>query len=479
MPRLLATTTLLAAFAACNVNNYPPDKGGGGQGCGCPGQSGPPGATGPTGPMGDVGPSGPTGPQGDPGDQGPPGDPGMTGATGPTGATGATGTTGPTGATGATGATGPTGATGATGPTGATGATGSSSGVPLLAAGADSTCAYTSDDGLKCWGGNAFGQLGNGTKTDSTTPVAVTGLSTVTDLAGGAEHYCALSGGKAYCWGNNGQGQLGDGTNTDRATPTAVSGLTGTPVGLLAGALHTCALLDDGTLWCWGYGVDGELGNGGTASSPKPVEVTGNPTPTWVALGAGGQQAFHTCATSLDGTTYCWGANPFGQLGDGSTTNSDVPIATSGRYLNLARGNSHTCGIFLSGPIDCWGWNVYGQLGDGTFGGQSTTPVAVSGPPADPVAITAGFGHTCVLTGDGEIWCWGLNANGQLGDEFTTNSDVPVQVGLGGEAVAVAAGAYHTCAALANGQVYCWGEGGSGQLGNGHTIDSGNPQRAE
>ncbi|ACL23605.1 RCC1 domain-containing protein [Chloroflexus aggregans] len=345
------------------------------------------------------------------------------------------------------------------------------SGVTAIAAGGLHTCALMSSGGVWCWGLNNSGQLGDGSDTDSSTPVAVSGLASgVETIAAGGWHTCALtSSGGVWCWGRNNSGQLGDGSTIYHITPVAVSGLPSGVTAIAAGDYHTCALTGSGGVWCWGYNLSGQLGDGTTTDRSTPVAVSG--LTSGVTVIAAGR--FHTCALTSSGGVWCWGANFDGQLGDGTTTNRTTPVAVSGLpsgVTAIAAGGWHTCALTSSGEVWCWGDNYYGQLGDGTTTNRST-PGAVSGLPSGVTAIAAGWEHTCALTSSGEVWCWGDNYYGQLGDGTTTNRSTPGAVsGLPSGVTAIAAGVYHTCALTGSGGVMCWGNNGDGQLGDGRPL---------
>jgi alpha-tubulin suppressor-like RCC1 family protein len=345
---------------------------------------------------------------------------------------------------------------------------GLSSGVDAIAAGRDHTCALTAGGGVKCWGYNGYGQLGDGTTTHRTTPVDVSGLTSGVDaITAGHYHACALTvGGGVKCWGYNGYGQLGDGTTTHRTTPVDVSGLTSGVDAIAAGEYHTCALTVGGGVKCWGRNNNGQLGDGTTTDRTTPVDVSGL-TSGVEAMAVG---RYHTCALTLGGGVKCWGDNGWGQLGDGTWTQRTTPVDVSGLTSGvdaIAAGYYHTCALTADGGVKCWGRNSYGQLGDGTWT-QRTTPVDVSGLTSGVEAIAAGGYHTCALTVGGGVQCWGYNEYGQLGDGTTTDRTTPVDVsGLTSGVDAIAAGYYHTCALTAGGGVKCWGYNLCGQLGNG------------
>jgi alpha-tubulin suppressor-like RCC1 family protein len=380
-----------------------------------------------------------------------------------------------------------------------------------ISVGGNHTCALAG--GVKCWGENGFGQLGDGTRTNTTTPVAVSGLSSgVTAISLGFDHTCALtSAGAVECWGYNGEGQLGDGTFTEQTTPGAVSGLSSGVTAISAGDFHTCALTSAGAVKCWGGNYFGELGDGtGTgpekcgsggayACSTTPVAVSGLSSGVR-AISAGGT---HTCALTNAGAVECWGYNEYGQLGDGTASGpekcaskyacSTTPVAVSGLSSGvtaISAGADQTCALTSAGAVKCWGYNVEGQLGDGTTTEQ-TTPVAVSGLSSGVAAISAGEEHACALTSAGAVKCWGLNESGQLGDGTTTGpeecengagvfrpcSRTPVAVsGLSSGVTAISAGAADTCALTSAGAVECWGYNDYGELGDGTTTNKSTPE---
>ncbi|MDL1978671.1 MAG: M64 family metallo-endopeptidase [Deltaproteobacteria bacterium] len=285
------------------------------------------------------------------------------------------------------------------------------------------TIAVKTDSTVWAWGANWDGQLGDGTTTDSSLPVQVSGLADVSAIAGGGSYTIALkTDGTVWAWGHNLHGQLGDGTTTDRSTPVQVSGLADVSA-IAGGGSHTIALKTDGTVWAWGYNWHGQLGDGTTTDSSLPVQVSGLADVSAIAGGS-----YHTIVLKADGTVWAWGYNGSGQLGDGTTTDRSTPVQVSGLadVAAIAGGYSHTIALKTDGTIWAWGWNEYGQLGDGTTTDRSS-PVQVSGL-SDVAAIAAGGHHTIVLKADGTVWAWGYNGSGQLGDGTTTHSSMPVQV---------------------------------------------------
>lgn len=311
------------------------------------------------------------------------------------------------------------------------------SGVTQLAAGRHHTCVRLGDGTVQCWGLDDKGQLGytatstcTGSVACSTSPRVVTGLGVVTQLTGGGGHTCALlSGGSARCWGDNYYGQLGDGSydgsGGPHPTPVAVS-LSGITQ-LAAGGDFTCALLGDGSVFCWGASRNGQIGDGSMPNTgcsysdgssttrysciPRPTKIPGFTSTTQLAAGEG-----HACARTEDSRAFCWGYNANGQIGKGgSNDNSISPTLVNGLrdVVEVDAGGSHTCARLSSGRVSCWGANSYGQLGDGTTT-QRALFVSVSGM-FTAVRLSLGGNHTCAQLGDGTLGCWGENGYGQLG----------------------------------------------------------------
>jgi alpha-tubulin suppressor-like RCC1 family protein len=348
--------------------------------------------------------------------------------------------------------------------------------TPLLTAGLNYACALTSTGAVQCWGDNSYGQLGNGTTTNSTTPVAVTGLSTgVVAIAAGDYHACALtSAGAVKCWGRNNSGQLGN-TTTQSTVPVTVTGISSGVISIAAGTGHTCAMTSAGTMQCWGGNAFGQLGSGNTTNSTTPNAVKGL-SGNVASIGAGGSQ---TCALTTAGAAQCWGYNVDGELGNSSTTNSPTPVTVTGLgsgVVSVAAGYSHSCALTNTNVVQCWGYNGSGELGPGTTASYSSTPITVTGLLSGIISMTAGGSHTCALNNTGAVQCWGYNAYGELGNGFTVSSSSPVAVtGLSSGVVSIAAGNSETCALSSTGTLQCWGLNTSGQLGDGGTTLSSLP----
>jgi alpha-tubulin suppressor-like RCC1 family protein len=394
--------------------------------------------------------------------------------------------------------------------------------------------AYTSSQSnVWTWGDNYYGELGIGTQIPSNAPMQISGMSNVTAISGGSGVSMALtSDGNVWTWGINQLGQLGIGTNTGpqicstsgiysyacSTTPVQVAGLKGVTAIAAGGYGHAMAMKSDGTVWTWGYNFAGQLGVGqdtytgggpqtciiGSSSYPcsmTPVQVmttTGTPLGNVVAIAAG---AYHSMALKSDGTVWTWGLNDLGQLGIGTnTTDNNMPVQVPGLsgVVAIAAGAYHSMALTSDGTVWVWGENDYGQLGDGTANGPQTctigsssvpcsmTPVQVmttAGMPLGNVmAIAGGFYHSMALTSDGNVWTWGDNEFGQLGDGTAAGpqtclkantsdsyacSMTPVQVS-GLSSIAAIAGGFYQSMALTSGRiVWAWGYNVSGQLGTG------------
>ena len=372
---------------------------------------------------------------------------------------------------------------------------GLASGVVAIAAGEYHTCALTSAGAMKCWGYNAYGQLGDNTRTSRLVPVDVAGLSSgVARIAAGESHTCAVTtAGAARCWGFNATGQLGDGTVIDRLIPTPVSTLATGVKAIAAGAGHSCALVSAGIIKCWGANHEGQVGDGSTVTTRlAPVNVSGIADALGIASGSD-----HACAITVSGSPKCWGRNSNGQLGDDSTTRRLVPSLTQSwmglvdlaDITAISAGMGHTLARRSNGTVYAWGLAHRGQLGLG-FGGTLETcftpgegtvacsPYALRVPDLfDVTAIGAGWNHSIALKGNGTVWAWGNNDYGQLGVGDTTTRTAPVQVrnasGSGFlTGVSEIAGGYFHNVARQGGLLVSWGRGEVGQLGNGAAIGS-------
>ena len=362
-----------------------------------------------------------------------------------------------------------------------------------------SSCAVTSQGQVACWGMNAQGQLGNGTTSNSTTPVLVSNIgSGASSVSIGSNFACAVVNAGAKCWGQNNYGQLGNGTTTNSSVPVQVLGLTSGVVSVLAGYGTACAVLSNGGMDCWGWNNDGQLGNGTTTNSSTPVTVA-DPTGTTTLSGVtqasigviGGNGGDATCAVA-SGAIDCWGGNDRGELGNGTTANASVPTQVTGISSGAKQVSTYaatTCMVSISLGAACWGAGTFGQLGNDAAS-DSLTPVAVDDTSGNPVPfssvtqIAAGPTSCATVTG-GAVKCWGNNANGQIGNANTTvtqYSNPQAVIGLYNNASSVSVNYASVCAVynatynasnpLNYGVPECWGANGNSQLGNGASTNT-------
>lgn len=353
-----------------------------------------------------------------------------------------------------------------------------------VAAGGESTCAQLATGALRCWGLNEQWQLGNSRVGDPTAPVPVLTyrlgapggyreeLVDVVAVEAGTGHTCALLEDETMkCWGRNALGQVGDGSSGDRREPAAPRGLS-SAVDLSAGGSNSCAVKRDGSAWCWGL-APYRIGSPTAAFvviSPLPQQVSNLSDATSIDTGPN-----HTCVIRTAGKVSCWGADDgnHGVLGQSVFFGSTSPLEIGGLEgaVEVAAGGQHSCALLTDGTVRCWGGNAHGQLGDGSSVAKSYTPVTVSGI-QDAVAVSAGDHHSCALMADGTTRCWGGNSHGQLGDGTRADARSPVDVpGVSGVAD-IDAGRLHTCAVAVDGASWCWGANGSRQLGTGASFTS-------
>ncbi|MGA2220008.1 MAG: InlB B-repeat-containing protein, partial [Terracidiphilus sp.] len=350
------------------------------------------------------------------------------------------------------------------------------------------------------WGLNAKGQLGNGTTTDSSLPVQVLGpggtgfLNGIVAVMGGEQHNIALkSDGTVWAWGLNGEQQLGDGTTANSSTPVQVSGLTSI-LKLGGRGYHSVAVKSDGTVWTWGWDEYGALGIGVADANydyPVPVEVQGVTNPIMVTSGFQ-----FSVALMQDQTLMAWGNNEEGEIGDGTTANRLTPVAVPGidQVVWVSAGWTHVVAIRADGTVWTWGANNwqgafdcedtydnnnlgffcgYGMLGDGTEN-DHYTPEQVPGLSGAIMAL-GGDSSTSVLLRDGTVWTFGSNGAGQLGVPNIYQSLVPVQVQGLCSAVYIMTRDFHNEALCTDGTLWSWGSGTSGELGNGAMNNSAVP----
>lgn len=370
--------------------------------------------------------------------------------------------------------------------------------ISKISAGANHTCLLKADGSIWCWGENSSGQLGDGGNIDSTSPVKVNDPGISYDSISVSDNFsCGLtSHGAVRCWGNNGSGQLGNGQTADSNTPVQVQGLDSGVISVSASGEkwgnygYACALLSDKTIKCWGH-HPANIGNG-TTFSLTPVSFTGLTGVLQISTGRG-----HSCALLESKNVVCWGGNGSGQLGDGSGNNSATPVQVSGlgnvkKVLTASSAwmnDGCSCALLESGTVKCWGANPYGTLGN------NDNSVTYSLVPVDVFGLTGiedlalgygndsnGNGTACALHGSGDLFCWGSNSTGMIGNGSYVPTFKPLQVGsLAGRQIGVAAGeggdngSGHVCALNNLGSYRCWGANYAGQLGDGTTNDRTTP----
>ncbi len=346
-----------------------------------------------------------------------------------------------------------------------------------ISAGSGHTCAVASTGRVHCWGDNNVGQLGNASTVDSAIPVVVRNISTATAVSAGGNSSCAiLASGGLRCWGSNLDGQLGTGSSENSSlVPVAVNLLGEFATSVSMSSSFACATTST-SVFCWGFGGNGRLGNGQNTDSPTPVKVRsalGLISASSVSAGKA-----HACALRSDGGVRCWGAGTLGQLGNGLSTDSNVAVTPSDLpgATHVGAGNDYSCALTVFGNVKCWGVGAEGRLGNNTTT-NSDTPVFVQtqsgssfGFLGAALQLSTGFRHACVLRSSTPyVYCWGNNSSGQLGlgPDGPAQSNIAVRVPGIGVPVQISAGSSHTCAVFANGSAQCWGVSLSGQLGNG------------
>ena len=340
--------------------------------------------------------------------------------------------------------------------------------ITHIAAGGGHACATAMNGSLTCWGWNDQRQLGSEMYVADPFPRVIPGVMGVASIAAGSLHTCTLdTAGRCSCFGDGQDGELGRGVTVDSAMPGSVSGAM-TFASVAAGVSTTCAIDAAHNLYCWGANDHGQLGLRDTTPRSMPATmVMAN-----VASVAMGFQ--HACAVTMSGTLMCWGSNASGQIGTGGATSMPgVPVAVPGvtDATAVACGRDFTCFVHTSQAISCFGANDFGQLGDGTTN-PSTTARSVSGVmDATSISAPSAGTHVCAVRASGLLACWGGNSSGQLGDGSVLPHSEPVMVTMPTDIAAVSAGGIandgsgFTCALDREGRVWCWGDGALGQLG--------------
>jgi alpha-tubulin suppressor-like RCC1 family protein len=345
-----------------------------------------------------------------------------------------------------------------------------------VSAGLEHTCGVTTTNQAYCWGKNYSGELGNGSSgwgVTETRPVPVSGGHQFRHVSVGYDHSCGITTEfRAYCWGGNYSAQLGDGTTTDRSTPVAVAGgfqFSQIDAGHFA---HTCAVNQlTKRVYCWGNNLKGQLGDGTTDWHKTPTPIASGRQFRQVSAGAD-----HTCGVTTANQAYCWGDNDLGQVGDNTDARRRArpTLVAGGRsYRQLDAGNYHNCAVTSGNKAFCWGSGSQGQIGDGRTI-QRFSPRAVAGGLLFE-RVSAGGWHSCAETPENRVYCWGRNAEGQLGDGTTSQRLTPVRVAGSRSFAQVSGGNAHTCGVTPSNAAYCWGANGHGELGDGTKTNRSRP----
>lgn len=342
------------------------------------------------------------------------------------------------------------------------------------------SCGIKSGGSLWCWGWNMdyLGNLLGIGATEQTVPTLVTGGGSWTKIDAGHYSLCGIkTDGSLLCWGTNYYGNLGDGTFVDRGAPTQITE-SGPWIDLSISGYYgdetVCAIKQDGTLWCWGYNGEGQIGNGTTTESEFPTQVSGGGTWKQVAVGK-----THTCGLKSDNTLWCWGEN-YAAFGDGTYNDSLVPVNTTGstEWQRISAGLWFTCGIRSDDKLFCWGPNDSGRTGLGLSSGETLTPTEISGGGTWKYIIASAnsdySAFACGIKTDGSAWCWGSNGSGQLGNNTTTMQTTPTAIaGSGVTSWSMIDVSYsHACGTYSGGKALCWGSNSNGEIGDGTVLNS-------
>jgi alpha-tubulin suppressor-like RCC1 family protein len=335
-------------------------------------------------------------------------------------------------------------------------------------------------DRLWGWGyNNQFGKLGTNNTVNYSTPIQTITGGNNWRIVGctGQTSYAVKTDGTLWCWGNGDHGRLGDGSATTKSSPvqTITGGTNWKYVAMGPISSSVAAIKTDGTLWTWGYNGSGQLGDNSYSSRSSPVQTVASGT-NWVRAALG---ANHTAAIKSDGTLWLWGQGFVGQLGNNNTSNQISPVQTtsSGTYWkHVACGYQHTAAVKTDGTLWCWGLNTSGQLGDNTITNKSSPVQTVAGGTIWKQAA-CGYSFTAAVKLDGTLWLWGSNGSGQLGDNTTAQKSSPVQTVTGGTNWSqVVSGSTHTIAIKTDGTLWGWGSNNYGQLGD-NTVTGGSYPR--
>jgi alpha-tubulin suppressor-like RCC1 family protein len=297
-------------------------------------------------------------------------------------------------------------------------------GYKKVVVGSAHTCGLTTGNLVKCWGRNNFGQLGTGNNTDAHIPVSVDGAVQYKDVSTAGTSTCAVTqAGLLKCWGNNNFGVLGDGTTLNRDAPVVIDSSVSYKT-VSVGELHTCAITEADVLKCWGHNAFYELGDGTAATRFLPVIIDSGTS--YLKIAPSKVSSYHTCGITLAGKLKCWGNNDYGQLGDSTLMSRAVPtlINAMNFYTDVSTGFVHSCAVEAdSQKLFCWGKNDFGQLGDYTFQQRNIPTEADTSQKI--VKFSVGYNYTCGITNDGFLRCYGSNTQGQIGNGTIIDVSIP------------------------------------------------------
>lgn len=338
------------------------------------------------------------------------------------------------------------------------------SGASQVYAAGSTTCALTTEESVKCWG--AYWEDDSNTDLIIVPTVVSEGESSVVQFAIGADHHCMIKkDNQLRCWGGNEHGQVGIGSLSDTVKPQIISGFDSEVSKVFARLYNTCVITKSGSLYCWGKNDSAQLGQGDLKDETSPKRINAPKNLVSVSIGLS-----HICALDSNGAVWCWGLNDRGQLGDGSYDASTTPVKVSGlpsSVVALDSGLNHVCALLSTNEMYCWGSNQFHQLGNNSTSNEPT-PIKVESLGTNVRAISTGNDHACAILKDSSVMCWGVNWAGQAGTDDLKDVPLPQVVqGLPKTIVGMASGKEHSCAMTTSGEVYCWGNNVSGQLGNG------------
>ena len=361
-----------------------------------------------------------------------------------------------------------------------------------IAAGTYNSCAILENQSMVCWGDNEYGQLGDGTTDGSAVPiyVNVAANETPVEVTVGQVTACALmESGNIYCWGSGYYGKMGNGepwsddyVNTEMRQVLLPEGQGGQTVSISGG--HICTILDNGDVYCWGRGNQGQLGYGGTSNRNIPAKVNLPGQRSAIAISTG---TYMTCAITTDGMGYCWGENDEGQLGNGTTNSrrtTPVEVLFPSGYtpVSISAGDDFSCALMDNRKVMCWGENNDGRLGQGPLAtDDETTPVwVIMGDSETAHFLDIGTKSACMILDSGETKCWGTNEEGQIGQGDTDLDFYPTPTEVNGnhDFVALSINSDTICAITSDAEGYCWGDNEAGQIGRG-SIDTDEPTPGE